>query len=95
MSESTCLSRLERKEQRYRRQLRCEWCNKYTYVSRRLWNEVTRDERDHYQDVETIMWNKSQVVFCCNRERCVKLRPPEWTPSEWSGLVWLNGIQTT
>lgn len=87
------LSRIQRKEKKQRRQLRCEWCNKYTHVTKRLWNEVARDERERYQDPPTIMWNKSQVIFCCDRERCMAHRPSEWLPSEVTGLVWMKSAQ--
>lgn len=84
------LSRAERKERRTHKQLRCEWCNRRTPVSKRIWKEVSRDQEYHYLSAEEILENMAMSIYCCGRARCIRSRPPEWQDAV-NVLFWMGG----
>lgn len=59
--------RSERLDNKFKNQLRCESCNKWTHVDHELWNEAK---------------SNPMAVFLCDRVRCLRNRSETLIPAK-------------
>ncbi len=76
------VTRVEKILRRQHRLLRCEWCNRFTSVSKGVWLALLSDAKGNIiHDKEEALERIRKHVFECKREDCIQRYRPEmwWT----------------